>query len=577
MNLDAHQLAAVKTADRQALVVAGPGAGKTRVIVERAAYLIEECKVSPYEIFIATFTRKAAREVRDRLIERVGSKAYRMTIGTFHATALDMLHRFGEFIGFRKAHSTVYTEFETQYLLRDVATELGIYNGKAWKTPKKEIDGMFNRYYQEGVEPPDDEPLLPLFRAFIQRCRENNSYTYGSLLTGFKLLLPHIHQYLKWKHLIIDEAHDTDKLQWSLIKTIQAHCKASLFIVADTDQTIYEWRGAYPDYLIDHQDEFKLYFLETNYRSVPEIVTASNNLIRNNRDRIPKTMKAVRENGRSRVIILQNVDSQFLAELLTEPLKDRLAVLARNHVLLEKLSGLLDQKDVKHTYVGKNTALINSEPFIKFHAFLKLVVNEHDNFAFLLVKDIIGLSLVEYAEVRLKAAQEGLSHYTTFMGDSSYLKYEAPVGETLEEIAVWISKSYPELSPEAMAFIFKWKSENAGEIREYLDWLATYDIQEEIKDDDPADITLMTIHAAKGLEWPDVIVAGCNEGILPSSQAIKGDGIEAERRLMYVAMTRAQDQLILTVRPERYGKINTITGERRDYENPKSRFLSELS
>jgi len=236
MELDKQQLAAVKTADRQALVIAGPGAGKTRVIVERAAYLIEECKVSPYEIYIATFTRKAAREVRDRLVERVGPKAYRMTIGTFHATALDMLHRFGEFIGFRKAHSTVYGEFETQYLLRDVAKELGIYNGKAWKIPKKEVDGMFAAYYQTGAEPGQDEPLTPLFNAFIQRCKENNSYTYGSLLTGFKLLLPRISQYLQWKHLIIDEAHDTDMLQWTLIRMLQHYCKASLFIVADTDQ-----------------------------------------------------------------------------------------------------------------------------------------------------------------------------------------------------------------------------------------------------------------------------------------------------------------------------------------------------
>jgi len=269
--------------------------------------------------------------------------------------------------------------------------------------------------------------------------------------------------------------------------------------------------------------------------------------------------------------ILKNAESKVIAEYIAALKGEKVAVLSRVHVLLEKISSELTALDIAHTYIGRNVALIHSESFVRFHAFLKLAVNEHDNFAFLLVKDIIGLSPVEYAEIRLKAAQEGVSHYLAYIEtviDLSVFKF---LQTTLCGAATRINACFPDLSPEALAFIVKWKSENAGEIREYLDWLATYDIQEEIKDDDPSDITLMTIHAAKGLEWPVVIVAGCNEGILPSSQAIKGEGIEAERRLMYVAMTRAQDQLILTVRPEK----SEVHGK--TYESPISRFVKEIA
>ena len=583
MQLDVNQTKAVQTTANQALVIAGPGAGKTRVIVERAAYLIEECKISPYEIFISTFTRRAAGEIRDRLVERVGYKAYHMSIGTFHATALHLLHRFGDLIGYHKNNSTVYGEFEEQFLLRDVATEMAIYNGKSWKIPKKQVDAVFAKYYQEGIEPPDDDPLRPLFLAFVQRCRENNSYTYGNLLTGLMLLLPHCHQYLSWKHLIIDEGHDCDLLQFELIKTIQEYCKASLFIVADLDQTLYSWRGACPEYIMEHQKEFTTYILENNYRSMPGIVEASNRLIEHNQDRITKTMRATREGGESRVIIQKNVDSQFIVNLMSDPslgsvppyVDEPVAILARNHYLLEKIDRLMEEADIPHEYVGRSTALMHSESFIKFHAFLKLTINPLDNFSFLLIKDVIGLTREEYAQIRIMAAKDGKSHFQAWLGREIVPDQIVPWGFfSANEFKIQInllSQKYPGLSPEAMAFIGAWlkdRKENVS-VAEYLSWLATYDITDEIKEDQ-AGITLLTIHAAKGLEWPVVIVAGANEGIIPSKQAINGDEIEAERRLFYVAMTRAQDQLLLTCRPEvqeRDGKI---------YENPISRFIGEI-
>lgn len=586
MNLDAQQLEAVRTDSPCALVLAGPGAGKTRVIVERTAYLIEECKISPYEIVLLTFTRRAANEMRQRLKERIGKSAtYNLTIGTFHAVALKLLHRFGELIGFRKENSTVYGEFEEQFLLKEVAKDLGVYK-KSWKPPKKDIDAAFSRYYSTGVEPEKDDPAYSLFMAFMQRARENNSYTYGGLLTGLKLLLPKIHQYLHWKHVIADEQQDNDSLQWELIRTIQDLCGAAVFCVADIDQAIFAWRGAQPDYLIKHQGAFDTYLLESNYRSVAPIVEGANRLIGHNRHRIGKTMWATREVGQSRIVTIENSDSAELADTIKFCTvigigvndKDSLAVLARNHALLRRLSEELTARDVPHVYIGKRSALTNSEEFRRFHAFLKLLVNPHDNFSFLLVKDFIGITPEQYRDIRVDAVTDGCSHlvaaHSLLRADCQEFFYER-LRRVEIELAYAIAREWEILdeasrTEEIFAFLNSWIMSNPnGTVKSYLDWLATYDIQDELTEKTD-ELTLMTIHAAKGLEWPSVIVAGCNEGILPSKQAAAADEVEEERRLMYVAMTRARDQLILAIRPERQEKEDG-----RVYENPRSRFVGE--
>lgn len=292
MELDLQQRAAVTTDSRRAMVLAGAGAGKTRVLVERIAHLIEN-GASPFEIMAFTFTRKAAGEIRDRLVERIGNKAYRVEMGTMHALALRMVKRFGSFIGFRWEGVTVYGEWEEAFLLREIARELFIYDGK-WKIPKKVVDAAFARYYQTGAEPGPDEPVRALFDVFIARCRENNALTYGSLLVGMRLLIPKLAEYLKTKHILVDESQDLDLLQWNIVNEMIKAFGAALYIVGDVSQSIYSWRGALPEYLVEHQGEFDIFNLESNYRSYPEIVEAANKLIENNVMRLPLTMKSMR-------------------------------------------------------------------------------------------------------------------------------------------------------------------------------------------------------------------------------------------------------------------------------------------
>jgi DNA helicase-2/ATP-dependent DNA helicase PcrA len=589
MDLNKEQQAAVVASEKNILVIAPPGSGKTRVIIERAAYLMEH-GTSPYEIVLVTFTRLAANEIRERLVERVGNKAYHATIGTFHAIALNLLHRFGDVIGFKKSNITVYGDFEEQYLLKEVAKQLGVYNGKSWKIKKGDIDEVFAKYYEEGIEPDELNPVHDLFNSFFAACKENQSYTYGGLLMGMKELLPHIHQYLNLKHVILDEAHDTDKLQWELLRSIQEYCDTSLFAVADLDQSIYSFRGAYPEYILNHQNEFTIYRLSFNYRSRASIVEAANSLIQHNTERLPMTMVATRECEVSSVFVSKDMDSENILTNLLAKLpymtisrdtavllgKKKPTILSRNHSFLIKLSQLLEEARIEHRYIGKETKLTNSEEFRRFHAFLKLIVNPYDNFAFLLIKDIVGLTSQEYCQIRQDAATEGKSHFEVFHEQSdidgewyNYSRHTDNLIDITDKLCFSFGMSF-DVKP-IMEFMGKYSSESpVATVQPYLDWLATIDIQDEVKEDYDG-LTLMTIHAAKGLEWETVIVAGCNEEILPSKQAIREGNVEEERRLMYVAMTRARDTLILTVRPE----VTEING--RVYENPVSRFIGEMT
>ena len=246
-------------------------------------------------------------------------------------------------------------------------------------------------------------------------------------------------------------------------------------------------------------------------------------------------------------------------------------ILARKHALLGKIDRLMEEVGILHTYVGKTTALTNSESFRRFHAFLKLAVNPYDNFSFLLIRDIIGLSREEYGQIRLEAADKGRSHFQVFEGNTNYLSFQSVYGDSLSQCVDYMNSQFPDLSPESVAFIGKWwGSDHVDDIASYLDWLAMFDVQDEIKREADEGIILATIHAAKGLEWPLVIIAGCNEGIIPG-RPNDPDEIEAERRLMYVAMTRAMDQLIITIRP-----TESTDAAGRPKKSLESRFINEM-
>ena len=340
-------------------------------------------------------------------------------------------------------------------------------------------------------------------------------------------------------------------------------------MVGDIDQSIYSFRGAVPEYLITYQEYFDIFRIETNYRSDAAIVNAANSLISHNANRIEKTMKPVRGNEKP-VVVINNTDSEALTKFISRANLGDMAVLARNHFLLKKLSKLMDEKNIKHTYVGDKGKLVESESFRRFHAFLKLIVNPMDNFSFLLVRDMVGISRQEYAAIRYQSVQQSKSHFQVWIenGPGGWGDwFRDPDHTELTNVVDYLADRLPMGTALINDFIYD-NTDMATTAESYLTWLATYDTTDEIED--AAGIQLMTIHAAKGLEFPTVVIAGCNDEILPSKQSINDiDKIDDERRLMYVAITRAVDQLILTVRPE----ISEFNGKERI--NPASRFLGE--
>lgn len=594
--LDNQQKAAVITDSIKALVLAGAGSGKTRVLTERIAHLIEEKKVSAFEIMAFSFTRKASGEIRTRLEDRIGSDAHKINMGTMHGIALNLIQRFGEMIGLKGKNVTVYSEWESNYLLNEIAVELG-YKKKTWtKIKKKEIDAVFADYYERGIEPDKDDKCYGLFKAFIRRCQENNALTYGALLIGLEMLIHHIKQHLHIKHILVDEIQDVDPLQWCIIHSMCNHFNAALFVCGDIDQSLYSFRGAVPEYLIQHENEFDIFRIESNYRSDANIVEAANNLIQHNVERLEKTMLPIKTHDRG-VETVYNMSSQDIVDMITTfkhiYLKE-ITIIAPFHYLLEKTARLMDEQGIPNTYIGKQTKLTNSEEFRRFHSFLKLIVNPYDNFSFLLIRELIGLSREEYNHIRLAAIQEGKSHFQAWYNSADPYENNIFISffDSIEQwnfselinslhsiweltLSDWIEDTQPNEKPfdfdPSIEFACQWFEDNPdGTIHQYLTWLACYDLQEEIKEDNEG-VQLMTIHAAKGLEFPTVIIAGLNEGVFPSTRSIREGTIEDIRRLMYVAVTRAEDRLILTVRPqavEKYGKIEN---------NPVSRFIGEMS
>lgn len=557
MQLSQEQSNAALTDSKNALCLAGAGSGKTRVLINRINHLLENCQVSPYEIICCTFTRKAAGEMTERLVTSAGVKAHNVTMGTLHSVALKMIQRFGEFIGLNPGKITVYSSWEEGVLLKDVCQELGYHNGKTWRgVKKKEIDAAFYLFYTRKQR--NDRDYIPneIMDAFFLRCRENNALTYGMIMTSFLDLIPRIAKMLNFRHVLVDEVQDLDPLQWRIVKLICSICDASLFAVGDDSQSIYSFRGADPDYIIRNQDKFDIYKLKDNYRSDGYIVDSANKLVKHNKNRLDLEMNAIRDRE-NEVIYYSGQDSQRISLNLSQvPVIRKTAVLGRNHFLLEKLSRLLSEAGIDHEHIGKKTAFTRSENFRRVHAFLTLAVNPFDNFSFLLVRDYLNIDIANYRQIRMMAVQQNKSHFQVWS------EYDFPAGRLNDyilacgdvdfiEVFKWLQGADFEFDPDPVfEFIDDYMiSTHNPTISQYLDWLALYDTQDEIGEESKK-LQLMTIHASKGLEWSMVIIAGMNEGILPSYRVKNSQSeLESERRLAYVAYTRAQDHLILTSRP----------------------------
>ena len=358
--LNAEQQAAVLADEKRVLVLAGAGSGKTRTLVERVAYLMEN-GASGYEIVCTTFTRAAAGDMRARLEARIGREARKVTVSTFHGLGLGLLKRYGHHIGLRYGNLTVYTPLEMEALLQHCGEMLGLYVKGKWKHGKKPLDAMFAAMEREGRKPKPE-----LIRGLVELAEAGK-----------------VREYTNWKYLLVDEVQDLDPMQWRALNAILEHTEGSeLYAVGDISQSIYGFRGAVPEHLqsLISAGELTVYELRSNYRSAPAIVKAANNLIRHNTSHRVLEMQAIRpaqKDAPRALVLARGADSAGLAELLAVcEWEFPPVVLCRNNRMLDKISEELSARNVPHKRIGKRTSALHSPLFVKANAALKCIVNQ---------------------------------------------------------------------------------------------------------------------------------------------------------------------------------------------------------
>lgn len=588
MNFTDEQRYAVNTEKNHALVIAGAGSGKTSVLIERVAHLVEDCRESPYDILMVTFTRNASAEMRARLDDRLRQKARGVDIGTFHSIAMRHIQRFGEMIGFTRRRISVFSEPEERFVL-DMASELsGIKFGTGrGKANRKSFMSMKDKVYAYGMQAKDvfqeGDPEATLFATFEGLCSDFQSLTFDQLPYLFLKLLPMCSWYLSYRHILVDEAQDMNPVQWEIVRLMSNLLPANTFLVGDVDQSIYGFRHAAPSMMVDMDAEHGSLHIISNFRSRPGIVEAANSLIRKNQMRIPHTMSPERDPTDAQdVWVARGCDTDRVASTILPGVLRRfshgdVAILARTHVFLKAMAKKLDEYAIPYSYAGRRESFTRTIAFARFNALLRLKVNRYDNYSFCLASGFFGVDSRQLGNIRSAAIKHRLSLYDAWLMDEpgppdEYFGKEVYSPGDILAALLDNGQLLPDDGRQILSILKM--SEDAGaqpEILSYLDWVAHIHL-DDFRADEPKDrVTLMTIHGAKGLEWPAVILLAANEGVLPSKQSLDNDdAVEEERRLAYVACTRARETLYVTARPDISEKDGRV------YETPVSRFIDEM-
>ena len=640
-NLNPRQREAVRYIDTPMLVLAGAGSGKTRVITEKIAYLIRECGYAPHQIAAVTFTNKAAREMKERVGQLLGSGARGLHVSTFHALGLDIIRRELQALGYRRGFS-IFDQDDSRALLRELLLKAGDVDNDYLAMAQSRISSWKNA----SLSPADlqlqavsqgEQVLAVLYEQYQRALRAYNALDFDDLI-GLPVQLfdeqPAVLQ--RWqsriRYLLVDEYQDTNACQYRLVRQLVGG-RSGLTVVGDDDQSIYAWRGAQPENLSLLQHDFpglKLVKLEQNYRSTGRILKAANQLIANNPHAFEKALWSELGYGDPiRVLHCANDEAEaerVAMDLLTCHLQQRarfgdIAVLYRSNHQSRQLEMQLQQLNVPYTLTGGTSFFARSE--VKdIMAYLRLLVNPDDDNAFLRIVNVprrkIGPNTLEKLGLFSQQVQTGLFTAIGHSSAAEVLGHETQA--RLQEFARWMDgvRLQSQRDDDPVAAVREmvsdmdyeaWLHQNASSdavakrrmdnVHYLLDSLARSlidsmaddtdstrdggdaladaigklvlrDLLERQEEQDDSDrVQLLTLHAAKGLEFPYVYILGWEENILPHRNSIESDQIEEERRLAYVGITRAQRQLTLSLarRRKQYGQVN---------ECSPSRFLDEL-
>jgi DNA helicase-2/ATP-dependent DNA helicase PcrA len=626
--LNDRQREAVLHTEGPLLIMAGAGSGKTRVVTHKIAYLIEEKNIYPGNILAITFTNKAASEMKSRLSDLLNMDVEHMWMGTFHSICVRILRRDIDKIGYDRSF-TIYDRDDQITLIKECMKEVNVDKdmykessllAKISSLKDKQIDP--DTYINQNYKDFRERNVGEIYALYQKKLKAYNALDFDDLLIKAVELLTQNKDILdyyqkKFQYIFVDEYQDTNKIQYKLVRLLSAWHK-NICVVGDSDQSIYSWRGADISNILDFEEDFpgaKVVLLEQNYRSTQSILNVANNVIKNNCGRKEKNLWT--DNSEGDAVVYEQCEYSeeeafFVARKIHEFLykgykPSDIAILYRTNVQSRTFEEVFMAENLPYKIVG-GLKFYDRKEVKDLIAYLKFIQNPNDNISLKRIvntpKRGIGSSTIEKIE-----------NYALQTGDSMYgvmLNIEHVPGLTSR--AINCIKPFIELMNRFMAmkeimgikdfieelinssgYVAELERENTIEsrtrienIRDFLsvaltfeeknedanmeDFLASISLLSDVDktEDTDTQITMMTVHSAKGLEFPIVFLVGMEEGLFPISRALENDDeLEEERRLCYVAVTRAEKHLIIT-----NAKRRTIYGST-NYTMP-SRFLDEM-
>lgn len=625
-NLNDKQQEAVKKIDGPLLILAGAGSGKTSTMTHRIAHMVQE-GISPYNILAVTFTNKAANEMKSRVEELIGN-ANDMWIMTFHAMCLRILRIFPEQIGYQP-NFIIYDTTDQKTLVRNIIKEHGISDREfnpqyllsiISNCKEKEMDA--ERYRSAVEDNYKTKAVYSVYKEYEARLKKNNAMDFDDiLLNAVRLFEKDEAALLKYQnrfhYIMVDEYQDTNHIQYKLIKML-AEAHHNLCVVGDDDQCIYEWRGADIRNILDFEKDFpeaKVIKLEQNYRSMGNILAAAHSVIKNNRSRKSKKLWTTKESGEKIQYYRADTDKEeadYVARQIGymtdkgRSLND-FAILYRTNAQSRLFEGTLSQRGIPYRVLS-GMRYYDRKEVKDAMAYMRLVVNPLDDLSLRRVinepKRGMGDKSVEkiaaFANVRGQSLLEALSDEEVLdtLPGKAYDKvkemvecinmcrqekdnlrvsdiYDALLVRTgymkaLEDADTVETEGRIENLMEFKSVIYDYEQDNENPtIEEFMEQL-TLAAEVDNYDEGQDTVTLMTMHSAKGLEFPVVFLPGLEDGLFPGNKAFDSvSGMEEERRLCYVGMTRAKELLFLTS-----AAVRTRYG-RTDYTR-ESQFLREL-
>ena len=626
--LNPEQYKAASQIEGPELIIAGAGSGKTRMITYRIAYMLSK-GIDQSEILALTFTNKAAKEMAERVRDTVGKKLERLTTTTFHSFGLGLLKMYIQYLGYRNDF-TLYDENDNISLIKNCIVTLG-YQLSDYNVHS--LRDFFSQYKTGRIPLPDKgSAVREIYDEWLLTQKAYNVVDFDDLIIlPIKIFekKPEIllNVQLRWRYIMVDEFQDTSLLQYKLVSMIASKYR-NIAVVGDDDQSIYSWRGANYQNIVNFEKDFperKEYRLERNYRSSGNILSAANALIIHNKERKDKMLWTESGDGASISIKRHTTGEEEAMWIATEIRK----LMRENHYCLNDFGVLVRTNSLMNTIettfvesqlpvcVSGGSSFFDRKEIRDMLCFLKILVNESDDNSLLRIINTprrgIGRTTVEklrrYADdhnTTLHIALEELSASTDFRESTRNAlqdfvklihKWMGMIGrpERLIETILadtgyeaMVREEFPD-SDKAVAFKMRGIHFLTERMNTYIkehpgttlrDYLRSVSIIGDDSKDDELKISLMTMHASKGLEFKIVFLAGIEDHIIPSARALEEDSrnIDEERRLFYVAITRAKEKLFINyadTRRDREGKEKMVLPSRFLEEIPNTLFKNE--